>query len=90
MLFEITPAASYINLLVVLIFSTVVSYFLLPISLKFIRPTTVSMYSNLQPLVTAVVAIAIGQDIFTWNKPFALLFIIIGVYLVTTSRARTK
>lgn len=90
MLFEVTPAASYINLLVVLIFSTVVSYFLLPISLKFIRPTTVSMYSNLQPLVTAVVAIAIGQDIFTWNKPVALVFIIIGVYLVTTSRAKTK
>ena len=26
--------------------------------------------------------------IFTWNKPIALLLIIIGVYLVTTSRAK--
>lgn len=90
MLFTAVPATAYINLFVVLIFSTVVSYFLLPISLKYIRPTTVSMYSNLQPIVTAVVAIAVGQDIFTWNKPVALIFIIIGVYLVTTSRAKTN
>ena len=46
------------------------------------------MYSNLQPVVTAVVAIAAGQDVFTWNKPVALVLIIIGVYLVTTSRAK--
>ena len=88
MLFGPAPAMAWVNLMVVLIFSTVVSYFLLPLSLRAIRPTTVSMYSNLQPVVTACVAIAIGQDIFTWNKPVALVLIIIGVYLVTTSRAK--
>ena len=88
MLFHSVSIAPYINLSVVLVFSTVVSYFLLPVSLKYIRPTTVSMYSNLQPVVTAVVAIALGQDIFTWNKPVALVLIAIGVYLVTTSRSR--
>ena len=88
MLFGPAPAMAWVNMMVVLIFSTVVSYFLLPLSLRAIRPTTVSMYSNLQPVVTACVAIAIGQDIFTWNKPVALVLIIIGVYLVTTSRAK--
>lgn len=88
MLFGPVPAMAWVNLLVVLIFSTVVSYFLLPLSLRAIRPTTVSMYSNLQPVVTACVSIAIGQDIFTWNKPVALVLIVIGVYLVTTSRAK--
>ena len=78
----------YVNLLTVLVFATIVSYFLLPIALRQLRPTTVSMYSNLQPVVTAVVAIAAGQDVFTWNKPVALVLIIIGVYLVTTSRAK--
>ncbi|MCQ2284109.1 MAG: DMT family transporter [Bacteroidales bacterium] len=86
--FVLAPAIAYVSLFTVLIFATVVSYFLLPISLRFIRPTTVSMYSNLQPVVTACVAIAFGQDIFTWNKPVALVLIIIGVYLVTTSRAK--
>ena len=78
----------YVNLLTVLVFATIVSYFLLPIALRQLRPTTVSMYSNLQPVVTAVVAIAAGQDVFTLNKPVALVLIIIGVYLVTTSRAK--
>ena len=88
MLFHAVPAAAYINLLIVLIFATVVSYFLLPLSLRLLRPTTVSMYSNLQPVVTSCVAIALGQDIFTWNKPVALVLILAGVYLVTTSRAK--
>ena len=88
MLFHAVPAAAYINLLIVLIFATVVSYFLLPLSLRLLRPTTVSMYSNLQPVVTSCVASALGQDIFTWNKPVALVLILAGVYLVTTSRAK--
>ncbi|MCR4965611.1 MAG: DMT family transporter [Bacteroidales bacterium] len=80
----------YVNLFTVLIFATIVSYFLLPTALRHIRATTVSMYSNLQPIVTACVAIAVGQDVFTWNKPVALVLIIIGVYLVTTSRAKAQ
>lgn len=82
------PAAAYFDISIVLIFATVVSYFLLPLSLQVLRPTTVSMYSNIQPIVTSCVAIAIGQDIFTWNKPVALVLILAGVYLVTTSRAK--
>lgn len=88
MLFRAVPVSAYVNLLIVLVFATVVSYFLLPLSLRLLRPTTVSMYSNLQPVVTATVAIALGQDIFTWNKPVALVLILAGVYLVTTSRAK--
>lgn len=90
LLYGSASVAAYLNLFTVLIFATVASYFLLPVSLRYIRPTTVSMYSNLQPVVTACVAIAFGQDIFTWNKPVALVLIILGVYLVTTSRGKDK
>ena len=86
--YEAVPVSAWLNLLTILIFATVVSYFLLPLSLRVLRPTTVSMYSNLQPVVTSCVAIALGQDIFTWNKPVALVLIALGVYLVTTSRAK--
>lgn len=88
MLYQSAPTIIWLSFFFVLVFSTVVAYFLLPVGLRYLRPTTVSMYSNLQPVVTAIVAIAFGQDIFTWNKPVALVLIIIGVYLVTTSRAR--
>ena len=90
LLYTSVPIAAYLNLFTVLIFATVASYFLLPLALRVLRPTTVSMYSNLQPVVTACVAIALGQDIFTWNKPVALILILAGVYLVTTSRAREE
>lgn len=87
MLYGNAPISAYLNLLVVLIFATVISYFLLPLSLQVLSPTTVSMYSNLQPIVTVCVAIAFGQDIFTWNKPVALVLILIGVYLVSSQKS---
>ena len=87
--YEAVPVSAWLNLMTILIFATVVSYFLLPLSLRVLRPTTVSMYSNLQPLITAALAIAVGQDVFTWNKPIALVLVIFGVFLVTTSRAKT-
>ena len=84
------PAMAYVNMGVVALLATVLAYFLLPVALRRLRPTTVSMYSNLQPIVTAALAIAVGQDIFTWNKPVALVLVIFGVFLVTTSRAKAS
>ncbi len=72
----------------ILIFATVITYMLIPMALKRIRPTTVSMYNNIQPIVTSIVAIAIGQDTLTWDKPVATLLVFTGVYLVTQSKSR--
>ena len=82
------PAMAYVNMGIVALFATVLAYYLLPVALRYLRPTTVSMYSNLQPIITAALAIAVGQDIFTWNKPVSLVLVIFGVFLVTTSRAK--
>ena len=82
------PSMAYVNMGIVALFATVLAYYLLPVALRYLRPTTVSMYSNLQPIITAALAIAVGQDIFTWNKPIALVLVIFGVFLVTTSRAK--
>ena len=40
MLFRAVPVAAYVNLLIVLVFATVVSYFLLPLSLRLLRPVS--------------------------------------------------
>ena len=66
-----------------LFFGCALAVFLLPISLKRLSATAASMYKNMQPLVASTAAIIIGQDIFTWDKPLALLLIIGGVFLVT-------
>lgn len=69
----------------IIIFSTVISFILVPYSLKFLRPTTVSVYINLQPVVASFAAVILRQDLFTWEKPIAGLFVLIGAYIVTTS-----
>lgn len=70
----------------VLLISTVVGYFLMPVGLKRLKATTVSIYMNLQPVVASVVAIIIGQDYFSWDKPVAALLVIAGVYFVTQNK----
>ncbi len=71
-----------------LILGTFIPYLLVALSLKLLRPTTVSMYNYMQPVITTITAISIGQDVFTWNKPFAAILIFLGVYLVITSKSR--
>jgi drug/metabolite transporter (DMT)-like permease len=64
------------------VFSSVIGMLLQPIALKYISPTTMSMYSSLMPIVATATAIIVGQDIFTWSMPTALLLVISGLYLV--------
>ena len=67
----------------IVICATVLGYFAIPYAMKRLEATTVSTYTNLQPIVTALIAISIGQDIFTWDKPLALVLVLVGAYLVT-------
>ena len=84
----VAPTSVYLRLAFIIIGPTFLSYLLVPVSLKFIRPTTVSMYNYLQPLVSAGIAIGIGQDILTWQKPVAGILIFAGVYFVTSSKSK--
>ena len=68
-------------------FATFVAYFLIPYGQKFIRPTLVSMYSYLQPIIAAIVSIWAGVDSLTWQKVLASLLVVGGVILVSRSRA---
>ena len=72
-----------------LIFASAVGYCLMPVALKRLKATTVSMYANLQPLVASTAAIISGQDAFTWDKPLALFLVITGVYIVTQSHSQS-
>ena len=63
--------------------ASMLGFFLMSVALKRIKASTTSMFSNLQALTTAIAAIIVGQDIFTWDKPLAMILIISGVLLVT-------
>ena len=68
-------------------FATFVAYFLTPYGQKFIRPTLVSMYSYLQPIIAAIVSILAGVDTLSWQKILASVLVVGGVILVSRSRA---
>lgn len=81
------PASVGWELAYVIFFATFVAYFLIPYGQKRIRPTLVSMYSYVQPILAAVVSICIGQDTPTWQKATAALLVFSGVAVVNRSRA---
>ncbi len=71
-------------------FATFVAYFLIPYGQKLIRPTLVSMYSYVQPIIAAIVSIWYGVDTLTWQKILASVLVVGGVILVSRSRAAAQ
>lgn len=83
------PSAQYAELAYLIICATFISYFLIPVAQKKIRPTLVSMYSYVQPIIAIVVSIIIGMDVLTWQKVLATVMVFGGVIIVSFSRKRT-
>lgn len=72
-----------------IIFSTFIAYYLIPVGQKRIRPTLVSMYGYLQPIIAIAVAIWTGMDRLTFTKILAAMLVFTGVWVVNQSRAAT-
>ena len=71
-----------------IVFATVIAYYLVPYGQKYIRPTLVSMYNYLSPVIATIVSIWTGMDVLSWQKVVAATAIVGGVILVSKSRAR--
>lgn len=72
----------------VLVFPTYLSYFLVPVGLKYLKTTVVSMYSYLILVVTTVVSLTLGQDRFSWTQAAAIAMICISVYFVEVAEVK--
>lgn len=70
-----------------IIFATFIAYYLIPYGQKRIRPTLVSMYNYVSPIIATVVSIWTGIDHLTWQKVVAASAIVGGVILVSKSRS---
>ena len=70
-----------------IVFATFIAYSLIPYGQKRIRPTLVSMYNYLSPIIATTVSIWTGLDHLTWQKVLAAMAIVGGVILVSKSRA---
>lgn len=80
------PPAQMWELGYLIVFATFFAYFLIPYGQKRIRPTLVSMYSYIQPIIATVISIIIGMDILTWQKLLAAAMVFGGVIIVSRSR----
>ena len=84
------PAKVWWEVGYLVVFATFVAYFLIPLGQQRIRPTLVSMYGYLQPIIASAVGIALGLDRLTWMKLLAALAVFAGVAIVNRSRARVQ
>lgn len=72
----------------IVVFATVAGFFAIPFALRYLKTTTVSVYTNLQPIVASFVAIAIGQDLLSWDKPVSLALVLLSALIVTNSQQK--
>ncbi len=84
------PWSTIAGISYVVFMATFFTYMLMPVGQKLLRPTVVSMYNYLQPLVASLVAVAIGQDSFGWGKTLAGVMVFLGVWVVTKSKSRAQ
>lgn len=66
----------------ILIFATMIAYFLSVEALNYITPFIESAYKYLLPITGAIVSISLGLQNFSWHDPIALILIIAGFILI--------
>ena len=86
--FAALPLSYMAELAFLIICATFVTYFLIPVGQKRLRPTLVSMYSYVQPIVAIVVSIYVGMDTLSWQKVLAAVTVFTGVVIVSYSRSK--
>ena len=87
--FSALPTSYLAELAFLVICATFITYFLIPVGQKILRPTLVSMYSYVQPIVAIVVSIYVGMDTLSWQKVLAAITVFTGVVLVSYSKKRS-
>lgn len=85
--FSAIGTTTALEILFVIVFATFVAYFLIPLGQKKIRPTLISLYSYLQPMIACAVSIAIGMDSLNLIKFLSIILVFSGVALVSRSRS---
>lgn len=72
----------------VVVGGTFIAYILMMQGQKTLRPTVVSMYNYVQPIVACLVSVFFGLGVFGIGQGIAILLVFSGVFLVTQSKSR--
>lgn len=84
------PVGIIAQILFVVIGATFISYFLIPIGQKRLKPVIVCMYSYVQPVVAMCISLAFGLDTLTLPKIIATVLVFTGVTLINFDPHRRK
>ena len=84
---EISTAA-YVQVGYVVIGGSFLAYIFIMTAQRLLRPTVVSMYNYMQPIVASIAAIIMGLGVFGWEKGIAIALVFLGVYIVTKSKSK--
>ncbi|MCD8301964.1 MAG: DMT family transporter [Prevotellaceae bacterium] len=88
--FSVIPPFVWGCVAYVIVGGTFFAYLLVIVGQKTLRPTVVSMYNYVQPIVSTIVSVLIGISVFGIVKGIAVVLVFAGVYVVTQSKSRTE
>ena len=77
------PTDIYVKAGFVVLFTTCITYLFNLFALSKLKPTTVSVFIYLQPVIASIYALIVGSDQLNFTKIGASLLIFLGVFLVT-------
>ena len=83
------PVHIWLELGFMLVFATIIAYFLNLKALQYITPFVESVYIYLLPITGAIVSISLGLQKFSWHDPIALVLIIAGFALINKKKKET-
>lgn len=86
--FPTVPMRTWAEAAYVVFFGTYVGYILTMIGQRTLRPTVVSVYNYVQPIVSVSASIILGISILQWSQALAIILVFTGVWLVTKSKSR--
>lgn len=83
------PLKAWGEMLFIVFGGTFVSYIFFTDGQKLLRPTVVSMYNYVQPIVATVLSVAMGVGTFGVGKVTSMAMVFAGVYIVTHAKNST-
>lgn len=82
------PVTAIWQVLYVVLGGSFIAYICVMSAQKLLRPTVVSMYNYMQPIISSIAAVIMGMATFGWQKGLAIGLVFLGVYIVTQSKSK--
>ena len=86
--FASVPASAWWETAYVVVFGTYLGYICMTVGQKILRPTVVSVYNYVQPVVAVSVSLMLGLAVFKGVQALAAALVFVGVWLVVRSKSR--